>query len=678
VQTARETHETVSKARRDLWSELRTATTRLGLNINQDVVLYDLDAQASFTYNAYAGMAWYEVILPTGVKAEAGKVKSSLHGNYSVPDIDPKAAIAQMGFVKTTLHNSYTDWAARKARNDRYVYVASKRFVDTVALENLLQEAVWAVVTAGQTAKGSLEVLKEQLLLEWADIVSWLREAGIEKYDELAADIAKAVLENGLKATPIPLRLSLPGRVSDISVNVEVINYEYEITPTVQGELKKVLSLIGYDSDKVFANLGERVPVPHLTFSLSIPKPRTHSSAQDEQLLLDFVDLLQKGPAVDIGDLADKISGLSGIDLGSARAFRDVDGNESMRAAFAQALSNAVAEARTRHKGGGVFDFTDSSAAKELEARLRGLTIGNAKEAKVKRLVIDTASASVNLDVDLTSKHRLFRVDILRELDALWTKKDEQESKVFNDAFDAAKMACDKVAETCQSLSRTFTLSGTFRISPNFCGSSSQYQNLALEPLSRPVSPPSSAPSGPRPDDNNPVTGTTRGTEPNGELQHFRTQLAALSDPTHSPPPRQMFPNSNSTWYVYRSEIDGVRRCWLKGTLMTDGVARAARISVSAYSSPSLVMAAHVDGLKISARPQPTLDIDGTKIPMTVSEDGNVMFVENSETEAKMISLMTTKKNITLVATSKSGRTYRFTTSLLDFSRALRMTRDCE
>jgi hypothetical protein len=68
---------------------------------------------------------------------------------------------------------------------------------------------------------------------------------------------------------------------------------------------------------------------------------------------------------------------LSGIDLSRAGSFRDADGNKSMRATFARALSNALGEAQRRHKGGGVFDFTDSSGAKDLETNLRGLMIGN-------------------------------------------------------------------------------------------------------------------------------------------------------------------------------------------------------------------------------------------------------------------------------------------------------------
>jgi hypothetical protein len=41
----------------------------------QGVVLYEFDAKASFTYDAYTGTAWYEFVLPKGIKAEKDKVK---------------------------------------------------------------------------------------------------------------------------------------------------------------------------------------------------------------------------------------------------------------------------------------------------------------------------------------------------------------------------------------------------------------------------------------------------------------------------------------------------------------------------------------------------------------------------------------------------------------------------
>jgi hypothetical protein len=482
LQAARETQQRVSNVRRDVWSKVHSAAQNIGVDTTRDVVLYNLAAQASFTYNAYAGTAWYQVTMPAGLKVEEGKVKSNLHGDYNVPDVDPKQVISQGGFIETKIYSGYEDWATKKkSQSNQYVYVASKRFVETVALENIAQQVGWAIVTYGQTAAGSIETLKEQLVLEWADILKWLAEVGVDSSQMIAADIAKALLENGLKngKIEIPASSNLPS----ISADVEVIYYEYEAGPSLSGEMKPILSLIGYDEGK--AKLVPRVRVPHLAFSFSIGKPG-QSASHYEQLFANFAQLLKAGPVIDIGAIADEVGKMTGMDLGKARSFKEVDGSGSIRSAFADALSEAVAEAKKRHKGAGLFDFTDSGPAKQLEANLRGLMVGNSKDAKVARLAIDVSSATVSLDVDLTSKHVLLKLDILKELGALWKSKDEGETKLFNDALALAKSACEKAAQACKSLP------GPSSNNSQICGDDVKYDDLTLEPLSRPVPMPGS------------------------------------------------------------------------------------------------------------------------------------------------------------------------------------------
>ena len=174
------------QARNDRWSNVRTAGIKLGSIGAEKFVLYEFNAEARFTYNAKAGTGWYEFILPSGVKAEEGKLKSSQHGEYSVPNLDPKALVRETGFVEAKLYDSYGLWARRKkeAQPNRYVYVASKRLVDFLALSNALQDVGWAIFTEGATAQGSVDALKEQLLLESADILQWLREVGHDSVRE--------------------------------------------------------------------------------------------------------------------------------------------------------------------------------------------------------------------------------------------------------------------------------------------------------------------------------------------------------------------------------------------------------------------------------------------------------------------------------------------------------------
>ena len=227
--------------------------------------------------------------------------------------------------------------------------------------------------------------------------------------------------------------------------------------------------------------------MPHLTFWFSIPKPPTTSPVDYLERFANMFNLLQTGATMNSDELAGKLSSMLGIKYERARSFIDTDGDKSIRATFARALSNALGEANKRHIGGGTFDFTDSKGASAFAEKLQGLIVGNASVAKVKRLIVDVVSASVSVEVDLTSKHQLSKKDIAKQLDAMWKEKDKQESALFNDALDKIKASCDKVAQTCQSLPQQFKTS-------QVCGSVQGFETVALAPLSPPVTPPDSEP----------------------------------------------------------------------------------------------------------------------------------------------------------------------------------------
>lgn len=478
---ARSAEEAANATRKQFWSELNGAVRKSGINVEQDIILYDLHGRATFTYNAYTGAAWYEVTLPQGVKIEQGKVKSSLAGNQSLPNVDPQVVIDELGLFRAKRINPYDGWAAKKlAQKDRAIYVSSKRFVDIVSLENVAQEVVWAIVSGGQTAQGSIDALKEQLTIEWGDMLTWLRDVGVEKQSELAGQITKALLENGLKAAFIPLKLGSGNNRFDIQVDVEVINYEYHLTPSISGEIKQLLSLIGINTDKAIAGVGMKARAPHLAFSISLKRTKESPSPTSQQLKT-FLQHLQSGPGIDIGSVGDAVSEAVGVDLRRARRFQEHNGEGSIRSAFAKALASAVPnELEKYYVGGTTFDLTKSRFAQDLGRRLHGLMAGNAKEAQVTRLIVDVATATVTFDAELISKHRLARLNVMQELDKAWKAKDKAESSAFNDAHEKARRECDKLADACRSLK-------SFQISPVGCGEATGYKNLGLEPLANPI-----------------------------------------------------------------------------------------------------------------------------------------------------------------------------------------------
>ena len=145
-------------------------------------------------------------------------------------------------------------------------------------------------------------------------------------------------------------------------------------------------------------------------------------------------------------------------------------------------LPKELADVVKYHEGGGIFNFTNSKGAQELEKILtRALTIGNARNAKVKRLIVDVSSGSISLDVELTSKEEWTRDDVWKAGEKFWAKTEDQQSALFNKARNGAKKVCDDLGQKCQSL-----LPDQLKASAKVCGSHTRYQTLAL-----PLLPPS-------------------------------------------------------------------------------------------------------------------------------------------------------------------------------------------
>ena len=85
--------------------------------------------------------------------------------------------------------------------------------------------------------------------------------------------------------------------------------------------MKKLLALIGVNSDKALGGLGSKVRIPHVAFSIAIKGLSSDPSSYSKRFT-EFAENLQKGPAIDIGNLADKISGAVDIDLSRVAILR--------------------------------------------------------------------------------------------------------------------------------------------------------------------------------------------------------------------------------------------------------------------------------------------------------------------------------------------------------------------
>lgn len=414
--------------------------------IPETVILLDAKTPASFTYNAMAGTADYNVTLPGGVDVDKSRIKASFSGQFSIPTVDPKALVSQMGFAKIVSTSGYDNWARAETGSVKSrVYVSSRRFVDSISDNRLAQEVGWAVLTAGQTAKGSVEALKEQLILEWADITAWLTRAG---EDEAAGSALKTVTElleiskqfadNPSSFNPRLLTRSLKFPKFDLDIKFDKIEYQNDISSPLGIELAKLLSRIGINGRLFEKSI--RVPEMHLGFSISIKSER---AVDYTALLKSLVGFIQAGPQSVVSDWISKAGGTGEFNFAGSNAIKDISGNDVIRTALKEVFTTSTNENSAKAVRQGVFDLTNASGVRKLEEKLRGLAVGNLGTASLKSLLVDTVSSSVTLDVVLHHRIGLKKKDILDALSGALAQGDI--------GFGIAKQGCKQAAKLCRN-----------------------------------------------------------------------------------------------------------------------------------------------------------------------------------------------------------------------------------
>ncbi|MDO9299423.1 hypothetical protein [Bradyrhizobium sp.] len=430
--------KTVNQARDQFASALGTVPIP-----KEGIVLFDIRTDGNFTYNAQAGSAGYKLTLPFGAEVDKAKVKSNSEGHFSAPPLDVKKIVAGMGFVKIEPGKGYDQWADPRRRvANKYVYVASKRFVDAISESRVAQEVGWAIFTAGSTVEGSVATLKEQLILEWSDIVAWLQRAG----EENAPEIARKIIEDlfalaGPRIDKLEFDTSKMFKLPNLSdygleLKFDLPEYEYSASLPFLKQFEPVLSLLGYMGRLPKKQFQEK----HLGFSISLTTKRDVDAGYIA-MFQTFTSQIANGPSQMITDFLDKLPGGNAVEL--KKISQDLDFSKSIRALFKPLSSNIAAELEKRHKGNGIFDFTDSQASKNIEQLLRAFAIGKEGQATVKRLLVDAAQASVLVDFDLRHKHRLTKKEILEALG--------KGQKATDWPFDKAKDACKLVQDSCKN-----------------------------------------------------------------------------------------------------------------------------------------------------------------------------------------------------------------------------------
>lgn len=366
---------------------------------NQDIILYDITTGLNLSYNARVGTAWYQVKLPRGLSLDRSSIKAALRGNLAPPQIDPLTLVGTHGLIDATRSDGYDAWAhtARGRGGNMTSYIASKRFVENVSLERIANDAVVAVFTGGATLAGSEDALRDQLALEWADIVSWLKGVGIREGNALAARSVRILFErHQIEVTDLPSATFESGNV----------DYRYRITVKAGQELLVPLEHLGIE---VFHASSIDVVVPHQAFSIRVLNGQQQSV---DEVTTEFRTAMLNGPSID--PLAIQVpEGTLPFSPSALAPFRDFEGTDSVRGILAEMLRVGELNLDRYHVGNLMFDLTASNIAREIERRLKSLAAGNQGSARVRKLIIDGRSLVLRLEVDLVHRHSIGNVDAL-------------------------------------------------------------------------------------------------------------------------------------------------------------------------------------------------------------------------------------------------------------------------
>jgi hypothetical protein len=178
--------------------------------LNREIAVYDLVTKGAFTVNLKTGAYWVRVDLPYGMSLGSLDFERLLSGRFTLPDIDP-IEVALKGAV--TKSSGYDEIAQRYPGSN--VYFVSERFADWFSLETLAGEGLKAYVTGGKSVESAADRIKQLLLLEWNDLLTWLEAQG----SRYAEDLSFAALQAILSGESVEF--------TDLGVRLDVLNIPY-------------------------------------------------------------------------------------------------------------------------------------------------------------------------------------------------------------------------------------------------------------------------------------------------------------------------------------------------------------------------------------------------------------------------------------------------------------------
>ncbi|MFO0890754.1 MAG: hypothetical protein U0790_16615 [Isosphaeraceae bacterium] len=405
------------------------------LGLDRPVIAYDYTTRGIFTVNCLTGSTYYchefapalrysgrftikddDLAQPKDGNTSADNSEDAAKengGGRKGPEGDPLEA-ASPGLLSITKESHYQEArdAYLKEHPDDIVYFASERFVDWASLETIADYVFKMYITDGSMTEPTLKECHQYVMLEYEDILSWLKLLGTEEAELVAIEILSSLMDQKQSAY---LDGGKEWKSAGCTLNSLLVEYTYDVKPTLLTDFP--LDLIpkppGFTESAPERDLPARKHHAAFAIRMTLPggrdarlKNRVENFAAQRLTLLE--DKLESLKEKSTGRLHDLL--VRGNFQQSIKELKEGRITET----FFEKIG-LKKEDISWNGGLPIIDLKQTAAARTIEEKLRWVVFGNEKEVRFDKFEFDIVHCTLEGRVRFRHRHTW---PSLREVDS--------------------------------------------------------------------------------------------------------------------------------------------------------------------------------------------------------------------------------------------------------------------
>jgi hypothetical protein len=400
------------------------------IGVDAGAYLGRLNLMMKMTTNPIAATSWTAFRLPDGSWIDSAKLQALSRGEIATPDVDLVQLVVKDLPFRIDRISGWREWRDHEVGSAKHIFASSERFTDWFGTERAAKELVAALASGGATAGGTLDEARQQITLEWTDLVAWLKVIGRQEAMAIASELLGNIIRNQ-RATVEQREASFA--LTPIQYDVRLSFQEERLGPAgklVFGALPKDMRLTAHYEEN------------HIGYALRLSGPNVGMTPR--QLADGMLARLQSGfdPLAEV-QVAAKSAGLDPNTIAwISAADRQSELGNAWGARVKQLLLGQdprvfAKEIVARTKNGYEVDLLGSIVDRRIRNALKETGIG---DAQFSRLSIDLKSGRLSGEGDIDVKISVTSIaDLLKRFNVWRGQQDEalsQEKTILARLFD--------------------------------------------------------------------------------------------------------------------------------------------------------------------------------------------------------------------------------------------------